>query len=509
MENTQLYSADVWKRFVVKTLKAKEKRYKHFDHRFDFSKHNEKIHGLVKDPKLKRISTHAFLPFVKILVKTPRYKYSETAFEYTLETKIRPISYASHFDSYIYSFFSFALNERYQSYIHHKGFESSVLAYRSDLEGECNIQFAKKAFDSIDSMIKKEEECTAIALDIKGYFDNIDHSILKEKWSKVMCLKHLPIDQYNLFKSLTKYAYVNQVSLLKHFNVNLSKVKQYRTLLDLVPDTIGGKSFQEKFEVLRKKRLVTSNRPKVDKVTRELNFKGIPQGSPMSSVLSNIYLIDFDEWVYKLGVEMGFKYFRYCDDLLIVCKTKDTDKIISDLKNELSRRYDLPIQDKKTEIILFKSNKNNVIQSFDQKKMALHALTQPEERHYKNLQYLGFEYNGRNVYIRPGSLSRYFRKMKGRIKKTMMMAYGKKTKDNHLRKRQLYERYSHFGERNFITYAQNAARATYKNSNGILKQGFNSVSIKRQLCAHFAILQKDLKESSAQFALLKGTATKS
>src|SRR5690606_9073453 len=103
MENTQLYSADAWKRFVVKTLKAKEKRYKHFDHRFDFSKHNEKIHGLVKDPKLKRVSTHAFLPFVKILVKTPRYKYSETAFEYTLETKIRPISYASHFDSYIYS----------------------------------------------------------------------------------------------------------------------------------------------------------------------------------------------------------------------------------------------------------------------------------------------------------------------------------------------------------------------------------------------------------------------
>ncbi|MCT1525653.1 antiviral reverse transcriptase Drt2 [Sphingobacterium hotanense] len=509
MVNAQLYSADVWKRFVEKTLKSKEKRYKHFDHRFDFSKHNEKIRDLVRDPKLKRISTHAFLPFVKILIKTPRYKYNETASEYALETKIRPISYASHFDSYIYSFFAFALNERYQSYIHRKGFESCVLAYRSDMEGECNIQFAKKAFDSIDSMMKKEGECTAIALDIKGYFDNIDHSILKEKWCKVISVQHLPIDQYNLFKSLTQYAYVNQASLLKHFKVDLNKVKQYRTLLDLIPDAIDRKSFREKFELLRKKKLVTSNRPKTDKVSHKLKFKGIPQGSPMSSILSNIYLIDFDEWLYNRGDEVGFKYFRYCDDLLIVCKTKDTDKIISDLKNELSKKYDLPIQDKKTEIILFKSNKNKVIHGFNQKKTNLHSSTQPEDRLYKNLQYLGFEYNGRNVYIRPGSLSRYFRKMKGRIKKTMMMAYGKKSQENYLRKRQLYERYSHFGERNFITYAQNAARETYRNSNGVLKQGFNSVSIKRQLAAHFAILQKDLKESSAQFASAKGTATKS
>ncbi|WP_316845539.1 hypothetical protein [Pedobacter psychrodurus] len=123
-----------------------------------------------------------------------------------------------------------------------------------------------------------------------------------------------------------------------------------------------------------------------------------------------------------------------------------------------------------------------------------------EQRLYKNLQYLGFEFNGSNTYIRPGSLSRYFRKVKGRVLKTMMMAYGKKSVKAVISKKQLYERYSHSGERNFITYAMNAAKNSYKNASGVERCGLDSPSIKRQLSAHFSFLQKEIDKMSREFA---------
>jgi len=45
-------------------------------------------------------------------------------------------------------------------------------------------------------------------------------------------------------------------------------------------------------------------------------YYGIPQGSALSALLSNIYLVDFDEYMFKLGQTIGFIYRRYCDDIL-------------------------------------------------------------------------------------------------------------------------------------------------------------------------------------------------
>ena len=53
-----------------------------------------------------------------------------------------------------------------------------------------------------------------------------------------------------------------------------------------------------------------------------------------------------------------------------------------------------------------------------------------DDKNYKNLQYLGFEFNGKNIYVRPGSLSRYFRKMKARIVKSVSMAYSENSKSD-------------------------------------------------------------------------------
>src|SRR5690606_19240307 len=110
-----------------------------------------------------------------------------------------------------------------------------------------------------------------------------------------------------------------------------------------------------------------------------------------------------------------------------------------------------------------------------------------EQKFYKNLQYLGFEFNGIATYIRPGSLSRYFRKLRGRITKTVMMARGKNSKSAKIFKAQLYHRYTHLAKKNFLSYAYKASKKYYKNSKGETKEGLNSQHIRRQIAAHFDI----------------------
>lgn len=503
MKNLSIYTDEIWASFAAKVINAdKLKTYKHFDHIFDFARFGEKIKDLVSDPTLKKIHSHSFVPHVKVLTKTPRYKFDEQLDSFELETKIRPISFSSHFDSYIYSFYSYALTEKYQAYVRAKGFDSVVLAYRSDLGGDSNIQFAKSAFDAVSEMIKKHGSCVAIGLDITGYFDNIDHALLKNKWCEVIEQDELPIDQYKIFKSLTKYSYVGKASLMKHFNFNEDKQK-WSTLLDIVPNSIIGRGYKEKMDLIRRRGLVVRNNPK-NEADGSISHRGIPQGSPMSAVLSNIYLLDFDKWLYTRSKYMGFRYFRYCDDLLIICKPGDAEILNADIVGDIKAKYKLRIQEKKTELIEFRPNSSGAIRGFNIKtKNGLKTSKATEQRYYKNLQYLGFEFNGSNIYVRPGSLSRYFRKAKGRIIKTMMMAYGSKSSSDKIFKKQMFERYSHFGKRNFITYAQNASKKEYTSSSGITRSGMDSVSIKRQLSSHFAILQKEILKASGQFAANK------
>lgn len=500
-----LYTDELWQRYYDKVVDGKEefaiKKYPQLDVFFDFKSESDKIKKLVSDLSLNSIAKHSFLPFVKILTKTPRYRYQESEKRFGLDTKIRPIAFASHFDTYIYGFYSFALTEKYQEYIRNRKFDDCILAYRSDLDGKCNIQFAKEVFDVVKDRVQNEKSCSAIAIDITGYFDNIDHAILKDKWCKILDVQELPIDQYKVYRSLTKYSYVSRDSLLKHFKINLNKHdKPWQSLLDLIPDNINGSSFKNKFDLLRKRKLIVTNLPKKNIKNACLENRGIPQGSAMSAVLSNIYLIDFDDWLKRKSLELDFVYRRYCDDIIIICNTDDVKDINDKLVKEIEK-YKVEIQSKKTELIEFKANSKGVVRAFNKSKILKNHTTvnsQNEQQYYKNLQYLGFEFNGQSIYIRPGSLSRYFRKMKARIVKSVMMAYSDNSRRDKILKKQIFERYSHFGKRNFLSYAINSSKEFYENSKGDKKEGMNSLSIKRQLTAHFSILEKQIYDKSSQ-----------
>lgn len=476
-----------------------KKGYTHFDMRFWFPERKDELKKILKNglkhynPRHKRLEWWAFSPFLKMLLKTPRYKYQQDEDAYDLETKIRPISFASHIDGLIFGFYAYALTRIYEDYIAKAGFSSYALAYRSNLDGKCNIQFSKEVFDEI----KKRGNCTAIALDIKGYFDHIDHKCLKTKWCKIIGSNQLPEDQLKLYKALTQYSYVNKNSILKKYNVNLRKLpNQPKTLLDLVP---GHKKDYEKFQRLRDDKLIVINKTK-NKDTKE--SIGIPQGSGMSALLSNIYLIDFDSDINKKAKEEGFLYWRYCDDILIVCDSDKAEFLQKFTIDKIANEYHLEIQPKKVELTEFRPNSKGKMRAFNKKKQIEKGIQLTnavnEKLYYKSLQYLGFEFNGQDIFIRTSSLSRYFKKMKARIIKTISMAYSKNSKSHKVFKEQLFERYSHLGKRNFITYAYNASKPHYSNSKNEIKEGMDSPAIKKQLSRHFDLLMRTLEAKNIQ-----------
>lgn len=509
-----LFTQQLWDRWEKKVQKNfKIKSYLHFDHPFNFPKFKGEIKSIVESPA--KVAAYSFKPLVKILLKTPRYKYQEeiaggpflSAKErkggYGLETKIRPISFASHKDRYIYGFYSYGLTEKYQDYIKANGFGNCVLAYRNDLNEKCNIQFAKEVFDHI----KATGPCTAVALDVKGYFDSIDHQTLKEKWCKILGLpdKELPEDHYNIFSSLTRYSYVNNDTILKHFNIDLEEYKKNKGRTPTLTDLIPGASFKEKFSLIRDKNLIVRNNSHEELPFGKKRFFGIPQGSPISALLSNIYLIDFDKDLYELSQHENFFYRRYCDDIILIVPDNKVAHY-QDLVFRLIDKYHLKIQTKKTELIKFTKDKSGKLRGFDRKKMVNVAGFDDdiqEQQFFKNLQYLGFEFNGHKTFIRGTSLSRYFRKMKKRIIKTIYMSYSPNAEGEKIFKKQLFERYTHLGKRNFLSYALNASKAVYTNKKGKSKEGMNAPEIRKQISRHLDILLKELKTKTDQRIRIK------
>ena len=290
-----LYSDQNWEEFLSEKFTAESfpKKYKHLDIPLRFSLLKSNLHRLLKGKN--DISRHSFLPFIRIKIRTPRFRWDEKKSAFSLSDKKRPISYSSHLDAAIYSFYSFVLNRIYLEYIKKYEFDHCVTAYRNDLGKKCNIQFAKEIFDIVRTDYSNNG-CSALALDIKGYFDNIDHSILKNLWMRLIERDSLPEDQYKIFRSITNYSYVNLKSFLNHFNIekNSSEYKSVLSLLDLFDNSIGLKTFKDKLNYLRQARLINRN-----------NNIGIPQGSPISALLSNVFMIDFDKKLSDKGKELS------------------------------------------------------------------------------------------------------------------------------------------------------------------------------------------------------------
>ena len=79
--------------------------------------------------------------------------------------------------------------------------------------------------------------------------------------------------------------------------------------------------------------------------------KGIPEGLNISNSLANIYLLDLDEFMNKIP---NIKYFRYIDDILILCNKKDVFLTKMKLLRQI-HSLGLKFNDKSTSGIINKS----------------------------------------------------------------------------------------------------------------------------------------------------------
>lgn len=72
---------------------------------------------------------------------------------------------------------------------------------------------------------------------------------------------------------------------------------------------------------------------------------GVPQGSPISPVLSNLYLTPLDRWMERRGLT----YARYADDFVIICSSEtEARRVTADLEEMLSASLRLSLKPAKT-----------------------------------------------------------------------------------------------------------------------------------------------------------------
>jgi len=386
----------------------KPRGYLHFDMPINYKQACQ----IVKAPE--KVSQHAFYPFLSYSILSRKISKKQNTGQLVSSEKRRLIAYASHVDSHIYSYYASLLNEKYEELLTAEGIDSCVIAFRK--LGRSNIDFANQAFDEIIA----RRRCTAIALDVESFFDNLDHQILKRNWALLVGGNILPNDHYNIFKSLTRYASVDKNAVYRLFNISKRNPKRCRKR---ICEPSGFRNF------VRKNGLITQN----------ALGKGIPQGSPISALLSNIYMIDFDRAVSAAMNIVGGCYLRYCDDILCIVPHVEKDDT-EDFVMEEIQKIKLSIQPKKTVTSTF-----NIV----------HGLLTCD----KSLQYLGFNFDGQRKLIRSAAFARFSERMKSGVrlaKKTQEKANkARKEKGLHeetLYRKKLYERYSHLGKQNFIRY---------------------------------------------------------
>lgn len=119
----------------------------------------------------KKVAKHQFLPFIQCQTKVRKtYSLSENKSVICHKEKIRYIAYASHLDSFIYSYYADLLNKKYEDFLEKNKLSENVLAFRKieiagSAGGKSNINFAKEAFD----VIKSFKNCSCLCFDIKGF----------------------------------------------------------------------------------------------------------------------------------------------------------------------------------------------------------------------------------------------------------------------------------------------------------------------------------------------------
>lgn len=395
----------------------KDKFYTHLDTKKYHTDYQDRVQNI------KWVSRHGFYPFIHFQMDCSKYTNDLNGNKYIKE-KTRDIYYAAHIDRFIYEYYGNRLNNRYNKYMKSKGINRVSTAYRNCTPGKCNIDFAKEVFEYI-------VECESAYIfigDFSQFFDKLQHRYLKEKIRDVTGTNSLDAADYVIYKNITKFAYVEAD------DIESVKGKYRRDMRNLE------KYFEtDEFHNFKKEHLY-----------KNIKDYQIPQGSSISAVYANVYMVDFDKRINDFITSRKGIYRRYCDDIIVVVPMT-RDEIINGKNKEIANfiyktRDDVPnleLNEDKTEHFFYKDGEIKKLKG------------------KSNLvNYLGFTFDGQTVRIRDKSLFKFYCRVYRKIKRIKINTDEKKFNAG---KKAVYQAYTHLGASryskdhgNFLTYAYKA-----------------------------------------------------
>lgn len=263
---------------------TKERRYKHFD--LPLPEDGRELHIDFS----KETESHRFLPFLGFTDSVRKFVREDQG-RRVPKTKKRAIRFASHSDAAYLQAYAEHLNPFYEKALAGDGTMGSVLAYRKG--GGTNIHHAKVLFDEII----QRGDCTVIAMDISGFFDCLDHTLLRDEVAGLLGVTWLDGHHGTVWKNVTRYSWVETYEL----------------------DTILGKKRNGHGRICSQTDYVRHVRGRKHGLVRKYDQTfGIPQGTPLSGLYANIYLRTFDREMIAMWNQRGGSYRRYSDDIAVV-----------------------------------------------------------------------------------------------------------------------------------------------------------------------------------------------
>lgn len=386
-------------------------QYTHFDRRVSL----DKCFGYITSPD--KVAHHGFYPFIHYTIKSRKVKDGKRD-----KPKKRQIYYSSHIDGWIYRYYAYLVNEAYNQRVKKDGIDSVAVAYRTNLR-KSNIDFAEEAFQHI----RATTSCYVVIGDFTDFFDNLDHIYLKKQLCDLLSVKKLPDDVYAVYKNVTRFSYVELQDLL---------------MLNGLEDTRKGRrEFNDRSneralspEQFRQNKNLVHSSPHPN--------HGVPQGSPISAVFANVYMLTADRNLQKYVSSFDGFYMRYSDDFIVIIPQSDIDFSVhyKAIKNILDSVPHLELKDSKTKVFYFDNmSVKNCTNSFISNGVD-----------GKNIiEFLGFAFDGKCIRIRDKTISRYYNRLYRKLR-TIVKNQSITQNNRRISGKSLYQKYSYKGSRYYL-----------------------------------------------------------
>jgi len=408
----------------------KGRGYLHITPKIDVARRRNELITKVHDEKF--VERHAFFPLIHSVIKERKYKKSpsypkkrshlhKVGGKVEKTAKLRPLHYSTHIDSIIFGFYAQKLLDRYEVELEkHSGLTACITAYRkitidgfeeSDTPGKSTIHFASEAFEEIKT--RASDGCIVLMFDIKSFFNELNHNKLKQAWCKLIGTEKLSPADYNVFNAATNFKYILLDELRVKRNSNGRRYGFNEKKLAHNRKEHGVEAFFESVEAFRDAIKNGEFRVYRRPFVKDKQPVGIPQGLPISSVLANLYLLEFDVEVIETVVNKlnGF-YRRYSDDILVICDPINADEIETFMNTRIKKSH-VTISESKTEKYYFRNfqispNKTRLTSILLQKDRSVIG---------KPLTYLGFEFYGYKTLIKSSNIAKFYRRLIYAVKK--------------------------------------------------------------------------------------------